>query len=1147
MKTSKHYRTFKQVFICAGAILGVSLALNTNKVQAAQEQTNNQLTNIQQNKRPDPTDLTSQQDSTKVVVHYDGNGEKWKPYIWLLKPSGSGDQYEWTGKNNNGYYLNLDLKGNIQEVGILIKDKNSWDKDGAGQDRKVKVDNNGKAEVWYKAGSDDEQTANYQTKAADVNLHYYGNKQAKQISYWTNTDLNKKTADLNNQETNFKISSEKDFNKIFVSPIGSDEITRSFTVLPGNKTNIYLTSGDSTAYYTKSFALTKDSISQAAMDTSNTLTIETGKAMTPKEAKEQLHIKDNEIKEVEALNPDQDGKSKNFKVTTQKDLSIFDNNQIGLGDNFKAIDSGNYIRSTEFDKKYYYDGDDLGVQYMDHKTQIKLWAPTAKSVDLNLYDSWKDDAKANRTVAMTRQDKGVWSAVLEDRDYKNWAYDFTLTFANGMVNQTNDPYSKEVTINGDRSVIDDYDAIKPAGFSRLPSFSKPTDAIIYETSIRDFTSDPNSGIKNRGKYLGMIESAKTTSGQVTGLDYLKSLGITHVQLMPMFDFASIDEKDPQNTYNWGYDPKNYNVPEGTFATDAEDPKVRIMEMKQMIDGLHKAGLRVNMDVVYNHVFDREKQALYKTVPGYYFQYDKDGHTTNGTGCGNDVASERKMVRKYIVDSVKYWAKNYNLDGFRFDLMGILDIDTMNEIRNELNKIDPSIMVYGEGWSMRQTNQDQAADQRHANLVNKSVGYFSDDIRNAIKGAEFGGLSKGLVEGNGQEKNYSEDAEKFVAGFLGGQGYRNFDPSHPYQAPEQTINYVACHDNRTLYDMLTALLPNESKENIVKRDKLATSMALLAQGVPFIHSGQESLRTKNGNENSYNSPIEENQINWNRVKDNEELVNYVKELINLRKSQAVFRQNDYPAINKSVKVIDDGKDGVFAFEYNNSGKKIYVVFNVKNQASQLKQVDLTQAKKLLDSEERTLLSSTTTLLPLSTLVVELSESKNPDNIISDDKVSQDDQIKQNSELDETPISGILTVVYTGKGKVRLTDQNGQYLSDIKTTFVANKVRYKIFAKKIINGEVYYRIGNQNQWICARYIQLEDQEKPMQAILQVVYKGKGRVKLVDAQGKYLSDKDSTFVEDGARYKVWAQKNIGKLRYYRIGNQNQWIPAHYAKIIK
>lgn len=917
---------------------------------------------------------TAVTDSTKVIVHYQGDGTKWVPYVWGLEPNGDGQQYNWTGTDTYGYYAAIDLNQNYQQVGLLIKGTDSWDKDGAGNNRTLAVDDSGKAEAWFKQGSDEAQTVSPTYNQTELHLHYHSLVANNVISakVWTDkspakiVNLNQ-TDSYGNHLGSLNIPAS-DFSTIFVQTIGADETIREFTPLPGDVTDIYLVANDQQAYYTPSFALNQELVTSATMTSENNMTVSVGKKISATAAKTQLTLANNAIKSITPVAADSDGLSKTFIITTTNPIDILASNTVSYNGNLKTLDIGPYVRSQAFDDKYYYAGDDLGVTYTHQQTQIKLWAPTATTVRLNLYDSTDNTAQPIQVIQMTRASQGVWTSVLTG-NYQGWAYDYQLKFGDGTTTEANDPYSKAVTINGNRSVIEDVDTITPADFNRMPSFTNSTDAIIYETSVRDFTHDSNSGVTNKGKFLGMVETGtKTANGQVTGIDYLKQLGVTHVQLMPMYDFSSIDETSTNPSYNWGYDPKNYDVPEGSYATNASDPTNRILEMKEMINGFHKNGIRVVMDVVYNHVFSMADQSFQKVVPGYYFQYDAAGHTTNGTGVGNDVASERLMVRKYILDSVKYWATNYNIDGFRFDLMGILDVDTMNAIRAELNTIDPSILVYGEGWDMRATDHDIGAAQYNANKVDSKVGFFSDDIRNAIKGSEFGGINPGLVEGNTKESTYTDDAQAFVTGFLGGQGYANATTAHPYQSPTQTINYVACHDNRTLYDMLKALMPDDSSADLVKRDQLATSMAILAQGVPFINSGQEALRTKDGNDNSYNSSDEINEINWDRVQQNQAVVNYFKALVKLRKDEKVFRQTDYAQIAKTIKVLKSGEAGVFAFEYTAGGHQLYVLFNVNDHAIDFDAANLGLGHILLASDETTKLGKVTSLAGLSTLVV-----------------------------------------------------------------------------------------------------------------------------------------------------------------------------------
>ena len=1073
--------------------------------------------------------------TTDVTIHFNGDGTKWVPYIWGKKPNSSGTQYKWDGKDDYGYYANITLDNNYQQIGALIKGVNDWSKDGSGQDRAITVDDNGKAEVWYKEKSDDQQKVTPVFNGGSVTVHYYNNNDVKQIKVWTDDNKDKaQTVTLDKNHTGNITLTDKKFKQVFVAPVGSDTAARSFTLLPGTKpTNIYLVNKDYTAYYTESFALAQQSVTSASMTSPNTVAIETGKKMSADEAKADLTLNDNNsIAKITAVDPDSNGRSKKFEITTTQDLDILDNNQIGLKGNYKAIDLGSYVRSKVFDDKYGYDGNDLGVTYDKKQTTIKLWSPTAKSVVLNIYDSLDNDAQPAKTIIMKRGDKGVWSSVLEG-DMKGKAYDYSLTFGNGLKTQTDDPYSKAVTVNGDRTVIEDYDNIKPNNFNRMPEFSSPTQAIIYETSIRDFSSDPNSGIKDKGKYLGMIESGKTPTGQVTGLAYLKALGITHVQIMPSFDYASVDETKPlADQYNWGYDPKNYDVPEGSYSSDPKNPTARIKEMKEMINGLHKAGIRVVMDVVYNHVFDPKKQAFELTVPGYYFHYDKDNNPTGISGCGNDIRSTGKMVRKYIVDSVTYWAKQYKVDGFRFDIMSLLDTDTMNAVRAALDKIDPGIITYGEGWDMNPYCKEVGTSQPNAPKV-PDVGFFSDDIRNTVKGDDdpVNG-NAGLVIGNGHESNYANNAKKFVDSFLGGQKLK-YDAweTHPYVKPSQMINYVSCHDGYTLYDYIKKRMPNESDANIAKRIRLADSMVMFAEGIPFFHSGQEGLRTKAGNNNSYNSSIKINQIDWDRIGANKDTVNYFKQLTDLRKKLSALHLNNYDQINQNVKAINAGKDGIFAFEYKENGKKMYIIFNVNNKDAALKGVDLTGYHKLLDSDGKVSLGQNTTLMPLSTLVVE-GVNETPTTNIGNQDETQPVQIPSNVNT-STEVSAD-TIELTHNAYVY--DSNGDV---VKKTDGSNIDLIKGSSVKILdNGQTttiknkeFYRIG-ENQYVKVANI-LKDITKLL-VHNAYVYDINGNI--VTENGKKLVLKNDRFVK--VRYSGRLITINGK-KFYQIGH-NKFIKA-------
>ena len=627
------------------------------------------------------------------------------------------------------------------------------------------------------------------------------------------------------------------------------------------------------------------------------------------------------------------------------------------------------LTSPEFDRENYYGGSDLGLSFEKDKVIFKIWSPIADTVTVRLYHDLNNNSISDREITLDKENAGVWTCMISSK-YIGWAYDYKFTFCDGTVTYANDPYAVAATINGVRSVIIDIAKIEVNDLVKLPSFTNPTDAIIYETSVRDITADENGGFKYPGLFLGLSEkNTHTAQGYATGLSYLKSLGITHVQLLPMFDFGSLDEADPNHGYNWGYDPINYNVPEGTYSTDPADPVCRIKEMKYMVNELHRAGIRVVMDVVYNHVFDIHKQAFEQVVPGYYFKHDEKGNMIDDIGMGNAIASQRLMVRKYIVDSIIFWIKNYHIDGFRFDTMGVLDVDTMNLVVEEAHKIDPGILIYGEGWNIKPIERPLESGHDHASLM-PNVGFFGENLRNAVIGesGEYADYRPGLVQGNLAEvgasgkKYYEQDVCEFVKGFMGSNGF------HTYIAPHQLINYSTCHDNFTLYDALIAHLPNASRSEIIKRAEMSLAMILLAEGVPLIHSGQECLRTKNGNVNSYNAPIEENKIDWLRVEQNQDLIEFFKKLVNIRKKYSIFRIDDYQEISCIVRPYVLKQNGIFAFEYTMPTCKLYVLFNIKNETQLFNQIDLTGAKVILSNDNDLLLSQHSTLGALTTSIV-----------------------------------------------------------------------------------------------------------------------------------------------------------------------------------
>lgn len=916
--------------------------------------------------------------STKVIVHYNGDASKWALWCWPFGKGGK--QYSFDKEDDYGHYAEFNID-HSDKVGFLIKGQKDWSKDGKTKaDRIVNTDDSGKVEVWYAAGKDETQVVTPSFKGVKLKLHYFGDEAPQTMSVWADDKQDsKQTIKLDKSETNGDKVGEITITGQDLHQINISNGKQVYKVTPSPKgqiTDVYLNDVDNLPHYTEYSARKDFILSMANMDSDHVVKIKTNEQLSPDLVKQLLKAQNNEITKVEAVNGT-DNLSDTFKVTLKNSLELGVNSRIAFCGNPKAIDVRSYVRSKDFDDKYFYANDDLGSTYSKDKTTIKLWSPIATKVTLRLYKNLDNSSQPDKTIALTCGDKGVWSTTLTDQDYKGWAYDYQLEFADGHVTTTDDPYSTATTINGVRSVIEDVDNIKPADFIKMPAFTKPTDAIIYEAGVRDLTADKNANVKHPGQFLGLTqEGTKTDTGYPTGLDYLKKLGVTHVQFLPMYDFGSIDEAHPSNAYNWGYDPVNYNVPEGSYSSKPADPAARILEMKEMINALHKQGLRVVMDVVYNHVYGLDKQAFDKVVPGYYFKYDDNGNMVDDIGMGNAVASQRRMVRKYIVDSVKYWAKNYHIDGFRFDTMGVLDTDTMAEVYKEINKINPGTLIYGEGWEIKPNERPKEASYVHANLI-PNVGFFGDNLRNAVIGesGSFGNARSGLAQGNLTDKDkngvshYQEDAAAFVKGFMGSQGFNK----HNYLNPGQVINYSTCHDNLTLYDALKAHLPNANAAEFVKRAKLADSMIMLSQGVPLFHSGQEALRTKNGNANSYNADITVNEIDWKRVEQNKDLVSYFQKLVQLRKTCPAFRMSTYDEIKKNITPIVKGENGVFAFEIKSADSTMYVIFNVNEQANQFTSVDLTGGKILLSSDDTTV--GAKTILPgLSTLVIKKISDK-----------------------------------------------------------------------------------------------------------------------------------------------------------------------------
>lgn len=629
-----------------------------------------------------------------------------------------------------------------------------------------------------------------------------------------------------------------------------------------------------------------------------------------------------------------EGQQFEYVISVEEPLDLAKKYHIVFEGNEYNVVMPNIYSSEEFENEYTYTGTDLGSIWSSEKTAFRVWAPTADSVKVNLYESGTEGTDdLIEQLDMQSDINGTW-VVEKDGDLNGIYYTYTVSI-NGEESEACDPYARTTGVNGKRAMVIDLDSTDPEGWdndTNPHAGENYTDAVIYELHVRDLSSDESSGIKNTGKFLGLIETGtKTESGISTGLDHIKDLGITHLHLMPSYDYGSVDEADLDRAqFNWGYDPVNYNVPEGSYSTNPYNGEVRVKEMKQMVQGLHENGISVVMDVVYNHVYNASEFCFNKIVPGYFSRIDEDGKYSNGSGCGNDTASEREMVRKYIVESVKYWADEYHIDGFRFDLVGLIDTQTINEIIEEVHKDHPDVIFYGEGWTLdtsvtkdgymmaTQLNSSQTPD----------FAYFNDTLRDGLKGSVFENTEVGYVSGaDGLEDTITQC-------FMGAAEWCN--------SPSQTINYASCHDNLTLMDRIARSTLNAKSDERVHMNNLSAAIYMTAQGIPFMQAGEEMLRTKlkasgEYDENSYSSPDSVNSLKWDTLNEQEyqNTYNYYKGLIEFRKAHPALRMTNAEDVKANITAVEGLDKNVTAFEIKggangDSADGIFIIFNPNNE-------------------------------------------------------------------------------------------------------------------------------------------------------------------------------------------------------------------------
>ena len=590
-----------------------------------------------------------------------------------------------------------------------------------------------------------------------------------------------------------------------------------------------------------------------------------------------------------------------------------------------------------------YAGEDLELTVDNNGTHWRLWSPEATAARVILYPTGLNTA-ATDTIDMKRAEQGTWTASAPEKLYGKY-YTFSILYNGKWLKETPGVWAKAVGANGERAAIIDFATTDPEGWAddKGPALAHLNDAVIYEMHHRDMSVHPSSGIANKGKFLALTEPATTNpEGEPTGIGHLKDLGITHVHILPSYDYNSVDETNlPANTYNWGYDPLNYNAPEGSYSTNPSDPATRVREMKEMVKALHDNGIGVIMDVVYNHTADNDDSNFSLTAPGYYYRHRPDGSYSDASGCGNETASDRQQMRDFIINSVKYWAKEYHIDGFRFDLMAIHDIETMNQVAAALKEINPDIFVYGEGWTAGDSPLpvEQRALKENVSKM-PEVAVFSDDLRDAVKGHYTNAADRGFATGKpGLE-------ETVMIGIVGATAHPQVDYSKGQNSkfayassPSQVINYVSCHDDLMLTDKLRLSMPEATDAERQRAARLAQTIVFTSQGTPFMFAGEEIFRDKKGVHNSYNSPDSINAIDWNLKHTNADQMAYYRELIRLRKEHPAFRMTSAEDVARHLR-FDKPQPGLISYTLTDHAngdvwKDIRVVFNGSDEEREVK--------------------------------------------------------------------------------------------------------------------------------------------------------------------------------------------------------------------
>lgn len=869
----------------------------------------------------------------KVRIHYHRSDNNYTPWnVWLWPENYVGWEVKFSESDDYGRVATAEIPGNHKRVGFVIHSY-TWDKDIA-HDRYIENFVEGEAEVWLRDGdptvytappADLRKTVRSFARAL-VTVHYYRYDQdytGWNLWVWRGEEpgwqVDFSAADAYGVVARVAFDNITDLGEMgfvvrrsaagnpWAEKDGGDRFVPFYHLDNDGQLHIWLMQQDRRVYYSPRDVDRVPRIVKAQIDEEKVISIETNipvKLDPVRGGGFRLFRNDEEepLAEVITFESGRDG-AKRLRLASEEHLDLEAVYTVSHPTHGTArVTMGRIFDTQAFAERFTYEGNDLGAVYSPEGTKFRVWAPTAEAVTVLLYKSGQG-GKAEK-FPMRRDVKGTWVCEISG-DLHGRYYTYLVTHHDREY-EVVDPYARACGVNGKRGMVVDLSRTNPPGWERdqRPSLDAPTDAVIYELHVRDFSIHPASGISHKGKYLGVVEPhTRGPDGVLTGLAHLKELGITHLHLLPVFDFISVDESRSNSGYNWGYDPLHYNVPEGSYASDPYHGEVRIREFKEMVQGLHRAGIRVIMDVVYNHTAKSMDSNLNLLVPGYYYRLRPDGHFSNGSGCGNELADERSMVRKFIVHSVTYWAREYKIDGFRFDLMGLHHVTTMKAVRKALNEIDPSIIIYGEGWAAADSTLPGGLRALKSNTPQlKGIASFSNDMRDAVKGHVFHQSEPGFVQGAGYEEpvkfgivaaTYHEQVDYLKANH--GQGPWAVEPG-------QCITYAASHDNLTLWDKLSASAPDASEEERIKMQKLANALVLTSQGIPFLHAGQEFARTKEGEHNSYQSPDRVNRIDWSRKVRYREIFDYTKGLIALRKAHPAFRMRTSAEIRSKLTFI-----------------------------------------------------------------------------------------------------------------------------------------------------------------------------------------------------------------------------------------------------